>query len=40
MPKKAGFLTDHTHIEEVIWQLAEPLVASAGAEIVDVVFVK
>ena len=40
MPKKAGFLTDHTHNEEVIWQLAEPLVASAGAEIVDVEFVK
>jgi len=40
MVKKKGFLIDYNRIEKEIWQLTEPLVASAGAEIVDVEYVK
>lgn len=40
MVKKKGFLIDYSRIEKEIWQLTEPLVASAGAEIVDVEYVK
>lgn len=40
MVKKKGFLVDYNRIEKEIWQLTEPLVASAGAEIIDVEYVK
>ena len=40
MVKKKGFLIDYNRIEKEIWQLTEPLVASAGAEIIDVEYVK
>ncbi len=36
MARKKGFLIDYNKIETGVWQLAEPLVAAAGAELIDV----
>ncbi|MDO4582131.1 MAG: ribosome maturation factor RimP [Bacillota bacterium] len=39
MTRKKGIIIDYNRIEKQIWQLAEPLVAANGAELIDVEYV-
>ena len=40
MVRKKGFLVDYSRIEKEIWQMAEPVAAGEGAELIDVEYVK
>lgn len=40
MAKKKKITVDYNRIEKEIWQLAEPLAAEAGAELIDVEYLK
>ena len=40
MAKKKRIVVDYNRIEQQVWQLAEPLVAACGAELIDVEYVQ
>jgi len=40
MVRKKGFILDYSKIESQLWTIAEPIVASCGAELVDTEYVK
>jgi len=40
MAKKKSFTVDYNRIEQVIWQLAEPVMVEVGCELVDVQYIK
>ena len=40
MSKKQSVMIDYNRIEKEVWQIAEPLVASLGAELIDVEYKK